>query len=66
MSIVNIAMIVSANATPIKGDPGMATDCFQTMGYCGYVLTYKCTPDYTSESCRLRTCHTCTIFVESE
>ena len=33
--------------------------CYQTMGYCGSQLTYKCTKDQTSERCRLYGCETC-------
>lgn len=34
-------------------------NCYQTMGYCGGSINYKCTSSYTAEKCRLYACESC-------
>lgn len=60
LSLLFSAMAIAA----IASDPdakyeteGRGVKCYQTMGYCQGVLTYKCTPDATAENCRLFVCN---------
>lgn len=58
--LMDVIAVLALASNPISEGPDTFNGpCYQTMGYCGHVLTYKCTKDYTSEQCHRHVCDTC-------
>ncbi len=55
--LLNFSAIYAIAAAPKDAEAPLFTGpCYQTMGYCNGVLTYKCQKSYTSERCRMYYC----------
>ena len=54
--VLNVLAFSSFNASAAAGAGG---GCYQSMGYCGRRLTYKCVASYTAERCRIYACSEC-------
>lgn len=54
-----VAIRLSANNPGYVEPEYYVGPCYQTMGYCSSVLTYRCQISETSEACRKHACWNC-------
>ena len=59
-ALVTLNALAFSSFTASAAAPGGAGGgCYQSMGYCGWRLTYKCLTRYTAERCRIYVCSEC-------